>query len=93
MEEEKKDRKTLLQELCKQLFLTLTKADGLQKWRKASTINETLFSETSKEMIHASRNVEFSELAMSISIVRKNSLLSLYEILNEGFFTVIAVPT
>ena len=86
MEEEKKDRKTLLQELCKQLFLTLTKADGLQKWRK-----ETLFSETSKEMIHASRNVEDFELAMSI--VRKNSLLSLYEILNEGLFTVIAVPT
>ena len=35
-------------------------------------------------MIHASRNVEGFELA--VSIVRKNSLLSLYEILNEGFF-------
>ena len=42
MEEEKKVWKTLLQELCQQLVLTLTKADGLQIWRKASTIKKLL---------------------------------------------------
>ena len=35
---------------------------GLQNWRNASTIDETLFSETSKVMSHACRNVEGFEL-------------------------------
>ena len=52
---------------------------------------QTLFSETSKEMIHAFRNVESFELAMSI--VRKILLFSLYEIPNEELLIVIAVPT
>ena len=91
MEEEKKVGKTLLQEFCKQFVSHSDKSRWIAEVEESINNQQTPFSESSKEMIHASRNVEDFELAMSI--VRKNLLLSFYEKFNEELFAVIAVFT